>query len=774
MIAKGKRWLAFAICLCMLLCLMSGCGEEVRKRPKYEKPSTFVSVESGTIAENNGYTLQWDDTYKSVMMYSKEGDLTWGTTPIGFYELEQTNNRLSSPIMIDVVNVSSLQLSEGSAYTDCIKEGFVSATKIDNGIEVTYYFDSVQISIPVQYVLRGDSVAVSVDTTRIAEGDANQLVSISLAPYMCSTILTEDEGKTDTTLEDYLFVPAGNGALASLAIKDGERSFSAPVYGADASRFLPYNFYDKESVKMPVFGIKKGDDALVGIMEQGAELADITMTAGKSTSFTVKEKVYDEDTGEEKEKRVRKTVISSNAAAKFNVRGYDQYAPEVATYISEMQTRYSKDMVDTTVSVGFYPLSGEEANYMGMANKYRQYLQNNGLTKKTATQNAYALSILGNITTKSLAFGVPYYSTKSMTTFNAAASMIQELTKESGSVPSVQLVGYGESGMDVGQVAGGFKFAGVSGSAKDYAALTSYASENGVPLFTDFDLVYFDESGGGFSASSDAAKTATLHKSEVYHRMLALRMYDKDLGAFRLLNRSKLLKAMDKLLDKGEKLGVTGYSFGTLGYTAYSDYSSPEHQVKKNMGQDVQSMFASVTQSGHAVSTDNANAYALMASDTVFNIEINPQYNNAFDEYIPFYQIVFRGYVSMYSEALNLSSDYDTSVLHALASGVGLGYSLLDTYDVSYAASTQTGLYGSVYSSNREQIVATVTEYSDYYAAISDATITNYTVQDNGVTVTTFSNGVVAYTNPSSTTQVYPNGELGAMGFTYEQGGTNG
>jgi hypothetical protein len=71
----------------------------------------------------------------------------------------------------------------------------------------------------------------------------------------------------------------------------------------------------------------------------------------------------------------------------------------------------------------------------------------------------------------------------------------------------------------------------------------------------------------------------------------------------------------------------------------------------------------------------------------------------------------------------------------------------------------QTNLHSSVYSANKAQIEETVTQYADYYAAIKGATITDYEVLDNGVTVTTFSNGVVAYTNPTKAAQTCDGGE---------------
>lgn len=808
MITKAKRVLAFAVILCMLLGLLSGCGEESTQKA-YVLPETFDSVSSQVLAENDNYKLEWDDDFKAVMMYSKTDGKAWGTMPYAAYEAGEMNNYVSSPIVIEVVEPSSLMLSVARAYSGSIKDGNVSAQKIENGIEVTYYFEGYQISVPVQYTLRNDSMAVSVKTQEIAEGDNFLLKSVSLAPFLCSVAnigstpeeeddidldidididididvdvdvlgvdnLDDEIADVDTTegeavtgedeeepeeeelttaeiLKDtYLFVPAGNGALMSPEVKEegDARLYSGEVYGDDAGRYQPYDYYKKESVKMPVFGVKDGEDAVLGILEQGAEQGLIEASAGNERAEY------------------------SNVAATFYVRGFDVYAETYANNAT-VNTRLSKMMVDATFTVGFYPLTGENADYVGMANRYREYLIDNGMVKSETAQNTYALSVLGNVVTASMAFGVPYDSTKSMTTFNEAATIIEEMAAETELTPAVQLLGYGQSGLDVGKVAGGFKFASVSGSQKDYTALTEYATDNDIPLFTDFDLVYFKSNGSGYTTLMNAAKTATLHRSEVYYKMLAQRAKDEDAGYYHLLSRSKLVSALEKLLNKGDKLGITGYSFSTLGMAAYSDYADSEYEVKKGMASDVQSMLGSVKENGQLVSTDNANDYAAMRSDTIFNVEIEPRYTNAIESYVPFYQLVFKGYVPMYSEALNLSSDYDTLVLGALECGVGLGYNVTMNYDASFAATSHDYIYNSLYSANKATMIETVTKYKDYYAAIADATITDYEVLDNGVTVTTFDNGVVAYTNKSTSAQTYPGGELEAKGFTYVQGGTN-
>ena len=76
-------------------------------------------------------------------------------------------------------------------------------------------------------------------------------------------------------------------------------------------------------------------------------------------------------------------------------------------------------------------------------------------------------------------------------------------------------------------------------------------------------------------------------------------------------------------------------------------------------------------------------------------------------------------------------------------------------------------MYNSLYRDIKDEITEAVNAYKSYYEAIEGATIVGYDISENGVTVTTFDNGVVAYTNPSETAQNSPAGELAAYGFKF-------
>ncbi len=748
------RYLSLLCAVCLCLGCLIGCKEKgiVTAAYKTVDPKT---VESQTVAENDHYKLIWDDTWKTVLMESKTTGQVWGTMPQDYYDSLQKNCDLNmdilSPITIEVIDRKSLSPDWSKAFPTCFEgtsqefssdhNGSVSATAVENGIEVTFCFDNFQISVPVRYVLREDSVAVSINTEKIAEGKNYELLDVSLAPFMAAVKNDSENG--------YVFVPSGNGALMKTTVDvDEAREYSGEVYGTDASRVLETRYFDEERVKMPVFGVKANDDrALFGIVESGEGLVTISAKSGDSVTGY------------------------SNVFAKCYVRGCDIIADDYG-WQSRVYYRVSDYITDADITVAYYPLSGKDAGYIGMADCYRDYLIKNGLKKTDkAEQSPYAVTVLGNIQMRQLTCGIPYYSTKSMTSFKETEKILKELKLSTGNYPATQLAGFGESGIDIGEICGGFDFASVSGSKKDYQSVIDLGQKNHFIVSTDFEAFLFDQSGSGLTTVTSVAKSAAMSKSKLYNPGVALREYDEDSGEFYLASRAKLPKIIKKLSKRADRLGVDAINVSSLGKITYSDYADVRYFGKKGVAEDAASFMNTLAKRGKAVTADDANAYAAVLSDTVFNIDVTPQYLNCLDEYVPFYQIVFRGYKPMYSEGLNLSGDYKAAVAGALSSGLGLGYTVIGKYDTGYIATPHTNLYSSVYADHKAQIVDTVGEYADFYQAIGDSPITDYAITD-GVARTTYENGVVSYTNLTGGSAKSPFGLLDAYSLKFRKGGT--
>lgn len=722
-------WLVFVI----LLSLLAGCGKTV-ETVSYDMNTPEISVPTGSITANSDFELFWDDDLKCVLLQCLSTGKIWSNIPYDYYMEGGASTSLNSTINISIIND---QYSETniSGYNGTIMNGRVFSEKIKNGIRVTYCFDACQISIPVEYVLRNDSLMVTIDTPAIVEGSENMLLSVSLAPFLCSTLNEADDA--------YLFVPSGSGALMYADNKTNSevRRWSGEMYGIDASRHVTTSPLNEESVRLPVFGAKSGEHALFGIIEEGAESVVLNAETGNS------------NTG------------YSNIYPEIWFRGYDIY-PSYSEAFRYMDIKLpSAVMSKKAVTVGYYPLFGEDADYNGMAKRYRQYLQDCELVTDTQiAQSPYSVTLLGGVMTTTSFLGIPRKTLNSMTNFTQAKNIIGELEELTGTTPSVRLEGFGNYGISPGKIAGGFSFPSIFGNKKQRLALEEYCANKNISLFTDFDLVQCSSSGGGFSYLTDMAESASGGAVSLTPLKTPLLTANAKMK-YHLLKRENIPKAVDKLIKLAKKSKVSGVSLSTLTDISYSDYSKPDYAVKSNTERDVRNSIQKIQAAGHPVSASGANMYAAVIADVLFDVTVEDGSLDALDVQIPFYQMVFKGLKPMYCSAVNLAPDSKQLIMQAATGGVGIGFTLINDFDVTYMETGTEKLYGAKFENNRQLIKESVNDYINFINSISNAGIERYEVLPNGVSKTIFDNNVVLYANHNSVAVESPIGVLEGYGY---------
>ncbi len=728
-----KSGIIFLICVCIVL--LTGCGGNISKKKKaYKIKGNF---ESGVVASNSDLELSWNNSSCCILLKNKKTGKIWSTTPYEYYSTGECDECLSSPIYIDYINDTSKLSDVSKAYKDSIKNGSVTSKQIENGIEVCYYFQKSKIAVPVQYVLRDDSLAISVDFTKIYEKE-NKLRSVSIAPYLTSV-------KNDTD-NSYLFIPSGCGSIMrTYENVDGERSFSADVFSVDASKIVPEELNDESQVKIPVFGVKSGEDALCAIIEGNAQASEIKASAGDKLSGY------------------------SNVYVNFKARDYDIYETQLSWEYKDV-TRVSEKVIDYTGTVCFYPLSGNDADYIGMARCYKNYLKVNKLLSTDLSDSTYAVNIIGGATVKELTCGIPHNSMAVSTTFSKANEIIKDLIVSCNSLPSVRLLGFGTSGISYGNVGGGFTFSVKFGGEKGYKTLENFCLDNNIPIFSDFELLYFRNSGNGFNSIMDVAKSASLHKVKKYNVNIDLRNYDKDSFYF-LLSRKNLLKASKKLLSFALKQNLSGVSIESLSSTKYCDYSSPEYSGARKIQEDTVSIINSFKNKNISVAVSNANSYSAAIANSCFSVPVDNGDFSSLDESIPFYQMVFGADKSLFSKEINVSDDINKALMLAVQSGTKPSFVLIDKYNSKLDSLYYNGLYSSVYSSNKDYIIKSINKLDAYYKKINGASIKEYSLLENNVSKTVFDCNVTVYANHSSHEVSSPVGEISSYGYKIVDGG---
>ncbi len=733
------RTLSLLLCVVLVLSFVGCSGTpvaEINVLEDFEK-STLTD---GTKVENEKLSLTWDAQNKCFILTDKQSGAQWTTSPYGYLSKEERpamqKKYIESPIHVKYLE--NYEFQDGTSPDPADDYGYTSLRSSDYSIEkdgnsfvISFCFEQSNSIVPVRYTLKNDCIGISIDTDKIVENE-DPIYSIAVAPTFCAV----EKG----TENSYMFYPSGTGALIDTSdVNLLAASFSAGIYGDDAARKVRDDLTNKKQVYVPVFGTVVGNNALCGIVTSGAEHATINYSSEyEKTDYAA---VYTE----------------------LYLRGYD-YNTIKGNLNYEETSIYAEDRLTNSVyEVEYYPLSGEKANYTGMAKLYQQKLY--GDNKPTEIkEDAFSLKIYGGLLEERNFLGYPYNTLLALTTYKDITNMLSELSA-TGVTPNIQLYGFGKSGLDIGKVAGGFGLGSAFGSKKELQNIVAYCNNNGIDMFVDFNLTEYGKSSLGYNTTFDSAKTANKQSAFRYYIDKAVQIQDStNYSRFRLLKRDKVLKASNTLINKIKGYKLTGISFASLSDTAYSDYSSSEYYVKKNMGSFVQGIIETYKNCGYNFAANGANAYAAVMADCVFETPMNSSEYDAFWTDVPFYQMVFKGKTEITSEAVNAGESLAKKQLQALESGSSMLFNVYNTYDSTLTYSPFKGLYGAMYADNKDDIVKVATDYGDYYKAISGQTISNHELITEDVRLTTYSNGIKIYVNYSDSDYTVADGTVAAGG----------
>lgn len=739
-----KKIISILCCISVIFTL-SACGDVESGLKTFDKKAKSGMPSDIVIAENENYRLEFDKSTGGVILTELSSGEKWCTTPADAIgeELDEygmpikKHPKVQSPVTIKYRDYENNSIYQSMSYSDVISGGRIRCARGKDSLLVEYYFDTAEIMIPVEYKLLKDSVQLTVDPKLIQENN-NTLFEVSIAPFWCSA-------KNDIA-DVYIFVPSGSGAI----INTDERSqqgdtFSAQIYGRDYTKELQTDVSIEESVKLPVFGARmNANKATAAIVTSGSESGLIEANAGSSA------------------------MGYSSVYTTFQVRGYTEHTAQVFVGKKTQSNVYSDLTVQKPFSVRYYPLTGDKADYNGMAECYRNYLvKEKKLTESKAEDVPFAVSLIGGTTVTKSFLGIPYKSFYSATSLSEAKKIVSDLYKSVDTAFPVTLNGFGEGGLEIFSLAGGFKVNKKIGGAKALASLQELCKRNGNSLFMNFDLVRFSISGSGFSTGSDVVYDATNKKSLQYLYNASTRDYNVKTKHY-LLRHTELNKAAEKLVSKTENLALDGISLATLSNMSYSDYKDKtvsDYYCSSGNEKLVSDIFATVKKSGRLVMANNANAYAAVNADIITDVAVTSSGENLFTAEIPFYQMIFKGYIPMVSGSQNLSADYKKLLLKSVESGCGLNYTLIARWDNCLIDSPYPVFYNSVYEEIEPLIVENYERLQKYYASIKGAHISSHRILENGVRETVFDNDVAVYVNLSEKSVSSPVGDISPYDF---------
>lgn len=759
---KFKRLVSLLLCFALcsgLLLLTAGCGEKRAAEQAFTPLEKYDRISTTCVAENDRYSLIWNAERKCVILYDKVMDYEWSYIPEKAlntsydYSLEEKGAtatirpQVKSPIIVHYYNTGNFQEDETNAFAMSIDKGKYTVTPTENGLIMTCYFLDRELTVPVEFTLTDKGVDVSVDPTKIEENELYNVYAITLAPFFCS--VSNDNINND---DYYLFTPSGSGAIVRPDVdntKDAAVEITEEVYGKDLNIT---KFEEKtltETIRMPVFGAVNGDKGVCAIIKDGAGAANISTTIGqKFTGY-------------------------SYVSPEFLIRGYQEVVQKLFTSTIVKTKLYADAFTADKICVGFYPLYDEDASYVGMANTYRDYLTEKGALKAEKSNDSLVnIKLVGGIETTEFHFGIPSDAMLVATTVKQAQNIIKDLKERTGLESiNANLVGFGKSGNDIGTVAGGYALGKDFGKEADLEKLIEYSKKNGVNLYMNFDMVRFKSSGGGVNTTFGKAESATGSFTELKYNSISMRSPDLTLGSHFLVTRGKFSTVAANINEAAKDWKLGGISLDTLTSLSYSDYTEKEYYSRANFEEQASAILNKFSENGFNVAGSDANAFAAACCTHVYDVPTQSSKYRSFTYDVPFYQLVFKGSVSMSGSSINLSNNERVNFLKAVESGLGLTYTLVGQYNTNLITSAQNVFYGSMYWDEtiglgvRDDIVETVAEYKAYFDSVNGAKIVDHKIITEDVRLTTFDNGVKVYVNYG--TKDYTEGDITvtALGF---------
>ena len=573
------------------------------------------------------------------------------------------------------------------------------------------------VQIPLQYRLDGQYLTVEIAAGEIEYPDMMKLQTISLLPFF---------GASGTSDEGYTFVPDGSGSLIHF---NNGKTYAAPyrtsVYGSDLAISQLMKIQKEETARLPVFGMKYEDRGFVAIIEKGDAVASIEADiSGRLNEYN--------------------TVYSSYAIHNL------EEVTLTNGWRSSTVKKFQSEPFQGDISVRYGFLAEEEASYSGMAARYRDYLiETTGLTRLAdETGVPFYVELIGGIPKKKFFLGIPYNSYEPLTTFEQAEAMLGQM-RDMG-IGNIQLryTGWFNGGVNH-DLPKSVSVDKKLGGAKGLNGLKAYASENGIGLYTDASFLEVAPQADGFKRSKQASRLITGKLAQIYpYRASDFRQEDEAAPGY-VLSPKALPGVVDGFLKDYNKLQLSGLSLRDLADKLNSDFNRENVIDREEAKAIAVEQLKRMNEAAGDMLVEGGNAYAIPYARHIVEAPMESSGFNITDETVPFFQLVFHGYVQYAGGAWNMASDQDAThnFLKALETGSGLNYTWFYADSSAIKMTDFDDLYSADYRRWIDEASQRYGELNDVLGGVQSQTIKEHRKLAEGVYQTTYEQGLTIIVN---------------------------
>ncbi|RXZ83211.1 hypothetical protein EBB07_07755 [Paenibacillaceae bacterium] len=606
------------------------------------------------VLSNDKYTLLIDPATTQIAVVDKSSGYRWASNPTSDKIQEETVKgqlltNLQSPFILTFVKTEGNDQTIRNVTNALDPKMSKEMVRSDNKLQVTYYMENNQIGFAIQYELTEHGLKARIPSDGIREEALYKVFSIDVLPYFGAT---KDE-------DGYIFVPDGPGGL----VKFGEmragisRGYNHQVYGLELTNAGNWSRSGerREDIAYPVFGMKRGDQAYIAILTEGADSSNISAySPGLKSSL-------------------------------YNISSSQIYREEYLYRMSRMATpikAIQKKRLETDRVVEYRFLRGDEADYVGMAKAYREYLEQEGrLGERLAPVEHVPLNVKlmgGNYET---AFNSIRYT--AATTFNQAKEIVDRL--KGRGIHDMRVTYYGWQNKGDYNLYKRFPIESKLGGEEAAKSFVSAMKDYNIDVYFEEDFVWINEKESTLTGKNNGIRgiDGTVFVDE---------------GWF--ISKPERTVAMAyETIDRLKEIGVSGLLYNYVGEMVFNDYDPSGIGTRDHTITVYQGLLDYTKKTLGAAGVYQGNDYTIGHADFVTMLPYDSSYDFMVDETVPFYPIVLHGYTEYTFGDGNLRNNVEQEFLKAIEYGALPSFFL--TYDDSRSLRYTPSRY--LYSSQYEK-----------------------------------------------------------------------
>lgn len=708
-------------------------GEEFEQPlfPKVISEKYYKEV-AGKISESDVYLLE---------VYYSRIDISEITDENRKRELTDMYPLLKSEVLY--ITPSEMSQREQLSLTDIFKQVGYTREQYNSDSEKYNFEKDINMhpnfKVSVEYALTDEGLTVNVPYNSISFDSENfELQSIDIMPYFIS-----DKPGNGTA---YLFIPDGSGAIIDINQTQENRSavISENVYGDDQSNVPEDYSNDTKQYYLPVYGVVKNDGTgIFSVIESGSEVSVITSMLGAPNSLYYC--AFNSFTYASNISVVKDTKKSSMHSAQ-NVYLFDD------------------NLINTDFTVSYYFLSGDKANYSGMAEIYRSKLTEEGIEDvKNINDTKFVLNSIGTALYDNSFLGFNFKSEAELTTYLQNLEILDYFAEKGISNSLLLLSGWQKNGLDT-SLYNKIKTSSALGGKKDFKKLIEECNERSTPFYVEYDALFAsnDTLFDSYNKKRDTAKRLDTEYSGLLSLDFDTRIID--ISDF-TVTPSKYSKLINGFIKSSKSYSLTNIDLAGMGTYLNSDFTTKKNNTNRVQSKEYIIDILSKYSEDINISVQGANAYVLPYVDQVRDIPMENSSLIGETASVPFLQMVLSGKVFYSSEAINLSEEPMRQALSCIESGTSPSFTLAYDNIELLKLTNFNYFYACSFDTLKEQVA----EYYNYIDGALKTTqgsafIKHETVSEN-VTLSHFANGTVISVNKGNKDYVINGKTVPAMGY---------